>query len=178
MEQPAEPGFIYVLTHSSRPNEFKIGVTTQKVENRVAQHNSNFSKIAGQIVKETGEKWRLQEYHPVSDIYTAEAAFWGATGIADIPYRNGVEIFPMDEKTLHFGLIAARNSKFVSRKKKKPKYNRDWMIRELEGTGISHIGQRFNHAQHTYFQCEHGHTFKAIPRMLASNKRCPECKGQ
>ena len=176
MEQSAKPGFIYVLTHPSKPNEFKIGVTTQKVEKRLAQHNSNYSEIAGQIVKETGVKWQLREYYPVSDIYTAESDFWSATGIADIPYRNGVEIFPMDEKTLHIGLKAARNAGIVSRIKKKPKYTRDWMIKELEGTGISHIGQRFNHVQYTEFQCEHGHIFKAIPRILANNKWCPECK--
>lgn len=178
MEQSAKPGFIYVLTHSSMPNEFKIGVTTQKVEKRVAQHNSNYSELAGQIVKETGEKWQLQEYHPVLDIYTAEAAFWGTTGIADIPYRNGVEIFHMDDKQLQAGLKAARNAGVVSRVKKKPKYNRAWMVGELKGTGISHIGQRFNHVQYTDFQCEYGHVFKAIPRMLANNKWCPVCKGQ
>jgi predicted GIY-YIG superfamily endonuclease len=178
MNLSAKPGLIYVLTHSSMREVFKVGVTAQKVEKRLAQHNSNYSQVVGQVVKETGIKWEIKEYHPVSDIYTAEAVFWAATGIADIPYRNGVELFPMDEKTLRIGIEAAKNSGVASRIKKKAKYDRDWMAGELEGSGISHVGQRFNHVQYTEFKCEHGHVFKAIPRILANNKWCPVCKGK
>ena len=171
MKHTIKPGFIYVLTHSSRPNNYKIGVTTQKVEKRLVQHNSNYSEIAGQIVKETGVKWEMKEYQPVPDIYYAEAAFWGATGIADIPYRNGVEIFPMDWKTMQIGLNAAQKAgvRPLPKKSDKPVHNREWMIRELEGTGITLIGSRFNHIQYTEFQCDKGHIFRAIPRLLVNN---------
>ncbi|MBW7991928.1 MAG: GIY-YIG nuclease family protein [Planctomycetes bacterium] len=177
MKHTTKPGFIYVLTHPSRPKDYKIGVTTQKVEKRLAQHNSNYSEIAGQIVKETGVKWELKEYHSVPDIYYAEAAFWGATGIADIPYRYGVEIFPMDWKTVQAGLNAAMKAGVRPPPKKPVRlvHNREWMIRELEGTGITLVGPRFNHIQYTEFQCDKGHTFRAIPRLLANNKSCPVC---
>ncbi len=174
----AKPGHIYVLTHPSRPGEYKIGVTTQKVEKRLSQHNTNYSKIAGQIVKETGLRWELKEYHPVADIYFAEGAFWGATGIADIPYRYGIEIFPMDWNTVQVGLNAAKKAGVRPQQPEIPDklvHNREWMIRELEGTGLTLIGSKFNHIQYTEFQCEKGHIFRAIPRLLANDKSCPEC---
>ncbi|MCG7887119.1 MAG: GIY-YIG nuclease family protein [Candidatus Thiodiazotropha taylori] len=180
MKHATKPGFIYVLTHPSIPGEYKIGVTTQKVEKRLAQHNTKYSEIAGQIVKETGQKWELKEYHPVEDIYHAENEFWSATGIADIPYRGGVEIFPMDWLTVEAGLNAAKNAGVRPPPKSPGKlvHNREWMIKELEGTGITLIGQKFNHIQYTEFRCAKGHVFRAIPRILANNKTCPICDSE
>ncbi len=87
-----KPGYIYVLVHPSDPTLVKVGRTTQKLERRIAQHNTDHAKIAGQIVKESGQKWELKEYIEVPDPVHAEAAFWGATGLADVPYRGGVEV--------------------------------------------------------------------------------------
>ena len=180
MKHTTKPGFIYVLIHPSMPGEYKIGVTTQEVEKRLAQHNTSYSKIAGQVVKDTGQKWELKTYHPVEDIYYAENAFWGATGIADIPYRGGVEIFPMEWGTVEKGLSAAKNAGVRPSPKNPDKlvHNREWMVKELLGTGIILIGERFNHIQYTEFQCGKGHVFKAIPRILANDKSCPVCNAE
>ena len=162
------------------PGEYKIGVTTQKVEKRLLQHNTNYSKIAGQVVKDTGHKWELKEYHSVEDVYYAENAFWGATGVADIPYRGGVEIFPMDWEAVERGLNAAKNAgvRPLPTESSKLVHNREWMEKELVGTGIKLIGERFNHIQYTEFQCVKGHVFRAIPRILANNKLCPVCNAE
>ena len=78
-------GYIYVLVHPSDPGLYKIGVTTRTLEQRLAEHNSDFNEYTGQVVKETGQKWRIKEFHKVPDVYWAEKAFWGATPFADIP---------------------------------------------------------------------------------------------
>lgn len=57
-----KPGYIYVLTHPSDPNLYKIGVTVLEPTKRLSQHNSDFSRAAGRVVKETGQKWELKEY--------------------------------------------------------------------------------------------------------------------
>lgn len=122
-------------------------------------------------------KWELKEYYPVPDIYYAENVFWGSTGIADIPYRYGVEIFPMDWQTVQVGLNAAIKAGVRPKLKKqdKPVHNRNWMIKILDGTGINLVGNKFNHVHYTEFQCDKGHVFRAIPRQLANNISCPEC---
>ena len=120
------------------------------------------------------------QHHPVEDIYYAENEFWGATGIADIPYRGGVEIFPMDWKTVEIGLNAAKNAG-VRPPPKNPDnlvHNREWMIKELEGTNITLIGEKFHYIQNTVFLCDKGHTFRAIPRILANKKSCPVCNSE
>ena len=71
-----KPAHIYVLTHSSNPNLYKVGVTIRDPKVRLAQHNSDFTKAAGRVVQETGQEWVLKEFHPVDDPYWAEKAFW------------------------------------------------------------------------------------------------------
>ena len=98
-----KPGYIYVLTHPSSPNLYKIGVTIREPRQRLAQHNGDYSKVAGRVVKETGQKWELKEYHAVPDPYWAESAFWRTTPFPDIPYRYGVEIETMDWEQVQRG---------------------------------------------------------------------------
>src|SRR4051812_46003861 len=105
-------GYLYVLVHPSDPDLFKIGVTILRPEKRLAQHNSQYEKYAGKVVKETGQKWELKTYIPVPDPYHAENAFWGATWVADIPFRGGVEIFKMDWATVQAGLDAAKKAAY------------------------------------------------------------------
>lgn len=62
-----KPGYIYVLAHPSDPLLVKIGRTTRKPEERLAEHNSNYEELTGRIVKETGQKWELKEYFAVPD---------------------------------------------------------------------------------------------------------------
>jgi T5orf172 domain-containing protein len=90
-------GYLYVLVHPSDPDLYKIGVTILHPEERLAQHNRHYEEHAGQIVKETGQKWDLKTYITVSDPYWAEGAFWAATPFADIPYR-GFHSFKLREK--------------------------------------------------------------------------------
>lgn len=177
MTKEAKAGYIYVLTHPSLPNEYKIGVTTRTVEEKLAQDNTNYSKIAGQIVKDTGLKWILKEYYPVDDIYYAKSAFWSGTGIADIPFRGGVDICSMDSKTLQVGLNAAKSVGIRPKPKQSSKqiHNREWMIGVLQHTGIKLVGDKFNHIQYADFECSRGHVFRAIPRIIARHKSCPEC---
>ncbi|MHC4329934.1 MAG: GIY-YIG nuclease family protein [Planctomycetota bacterium] len=179
MKHTTKPGFIYVLTHSSRPKDYKIGVTTQKIEKRLTQHNSNYSEIAGQIVKETGVKWELKEYHSVPDIYYAEAAFWGATGIADIPYQYGVEIFPMDWKTVQAGLNAAKKAGVRPGPGPLPDhvYAYTASIRKrLEGRGITLLGYvRSIISGKANFRCSNGHEWRTTPSLVGEGQGCPEC---
>ena len=75
-------GYLYVLVHPSDPDLYKIGVTILHPEKRLAQHNSQFDKYAGQVVKETGQKWEIKKFIAVPDPYWAEKVFWGATPIS------------------------------------------------------------------------------------------------
>ena len=103
-------GYLYILTHPSNPNLYKVGQTTCKPEERLAQHNSNYSEYAGQIVKETGQKWKLKTYISVPDPYWAETVFWGATPFADVPYRKGIEVEKMEWKWVQADLDAVKKA--------------------------------------------------------------------
>jgi hypothetical protein len=101
-------GFIYVLTHPSDPNLYKIGVTIRDPMKRLAQHNHDFTKAAGRIVEETGQKWELKEYHLVPDPYWAESVFWGNTHLADIPFLGGTEVHKLEWREIEKALSAAK----------------------------------------------------------------------
>jgi hypothetical protein len=62
-------GYLYVLVNPSEPILHKIGVKIHPPEKRLAQHNRQFDKYAGQIVKETGQEWVLKTYVSVDDPY-------------------------------------------------------------------------------------------------------------
>jgi hypothetical protein len=170
-------GYLYVLVHPSDPDLYKIGVTILHPEKRLAQHNSQYEKYAGKTVKETGQKWQLKKYIAVPDPYHAEKAFWGATWVADIPFRGGVEIFKMDWATVQAGLDAAENAgvRLPPAPRTKPMHDREWMIDQLEGTGITIVDRYRGFARHIEFQCAKGHVFKEIPGVLRLFKSCPCC---
>lgn len=92
---PARPGYLYVLTHPSDPNLYKIGVTVLRPEERMAQHNSQLEKAAGRMVEQAGQKWELKTFIKVPDPYWAETVFWGATGLADLPGGITIEVRQM-----------------------------------------------------------------------------------
>jgi hypothetical protein len=100
-------GYIYVLVHPSDPDLYKIGVTTRKPEQWLAEHNSNYDEYTGKIVKETDQKWKLKEYHAVPDPYYAEKAFWAHTPLADIPDLGGIEVGKMKWEWVQNALDAA-----------------------------------------------------------------------
>ena len=98
-------GFLYILRHPDRTftkfglrgeeHLFKIGVTTRTLKVRLKQHNTDFTKVAGMVVQETGRLWEVQEVYSVQDVYLAERIFWGNSPFADMPFLGGVEVMPM-----------------------------------------------------------------------------------
>lgn len=172
-----KPGFLYVLTHPSDPDLYKIGVTVLQPEKRLAQHNREFKKHAGRIVKETGQKWELKTFIAVPDPYHAEGAFWGATWIGDIPYRGGVEVVKLDWKSIQKGLEAAEKvgMRPPPPPRTYPTRNHDWMVKELEGSGIAMTERYQGLVRYTEFRCDKGHVFKESAGLFVNYKTCPCC---
>lgn len=170
-----KPGYIYVLVHPSDSTLFKVGRTTQKLERRIAQHNSDYTQIAGQMVKETGQKWELMEYIEVPDPVYAEAAFWGATGLTDVPYRQGIEVERMELGMVRAGLDAAQKAGVRLPPRPGLVKNREWMLEQLEGTGITMVGHYRGLLTFAEFECEEGHTFRESPGLVANFESCPLC---
>jgi hypothetical protein len=170
-------GYLYVLVHPSDPDLYKIGVTILQPEKRLAQHNRLYEEYAGRIVKETGQKWELRTYIAVPDVYWAERAFWGATPFPEIPFREGVEVERMEWQLVLKGLDAAVKAGIrpPPTPPVRPVRNRDWMLKQLEGSGISMIGRYCGLVTGVEFQCENGHVFKESPGLLANKKSCPCC---
>ncbi|VBB06524.1 Hypothetical protein LUCI_1760 [Lucifera butyrica] len=172
-------GYLYVLVHPSDPDLYKIGITTRKPEVRLAQHNSNYEEYTGQIVKETGQKWQLKEYISVPDPAHAEAAFWGATGLADIPFRQGIEVEKMEWKWVQAGLDAAKKAGV----RPLPKPLSDWvyaytawMNKRLEGRDITLVGYvRSMVSGKATFRCSNGHVWRTRCTYVAEGGGCPQC---
>jgi hypothetical protein len=170
-------GYLYVLVHPSDPYLYKIGVTIKTPKQRLAEHNTVYTELTGRIVKETGQKWELKEYIAVPDPYWAEAVFWGATGIADMPGGATIEVQKMEWKWVQAGLEAVKKAgvRPGPRPRFGPVRNREWMINQLEGTGITMIGRYRGLVTGVEFQCEKGHVFKESAGLIANRKSCPCC---
>jgi len=172
-------GYIYVLVHPSDPDFYKIGITTRKPEQRLAQHNSDYTQQTGLIVKETGQKWELKEYHAVPDPYWAERVFWGTTPFADIPYRYGVEVERMDWEQVQIGLDAAKKAGVRPGPEPLPDhvYAYTASIRKrLEGRGITLLGYvRSIISGKANFRCSNGHEWRTTPMHVGEGQGCPEC---
>lgn len=172
-----KPGYLYVLGHPSDPELYKIGVTILHPEERLAQHNSHYEEYAGKVVKETGKKWELKTYIPVPDPYFAEAVFWEATGFGLFPGGVTVEIQKMEWSRVQMGLDAAKRA--GARPPPRPRFgplrNREWMLQQLEGSGIIMISPYRGLVTGMEFQCEKGHVFKESPGVVANRKSCPCC---
>lgn len=174
-----KPGYLYVLVHPSDPDLYKVGQTTRHPEQRLAEHNSDYKKYAGQIVKATGQRWQLKTYFAVPDPYWAEAAFWAATPLADIPFRGGIEVEKMEWEWVQAGLAAAKNAG-VRRPAKPflPDYvlaYTAWMRKRLEGRGIALVGHVRSKFGKSNFQCSNGHEWRTIPLNVAEGEGCPHC---
>ncbi len=177
MESDIKSGYLYVLVHPSDPTLYKIGVTVLDPEQRLSQHNHQLEKYVGRIVKETGQKWELKTYIPVADPYWAERKFWAATPLADMPFLLGVEVQTMEWNWVQAGLDAAMAAGVRTRSLQKGKAvkNHDWMVNQLEGTGITMIERYRGLVTGMEFQCGKGHVFKESASVLASRKSCPCC---
>ena len=154
-------GYLYVLVHPSDPDLYKVGQTTRLPQERLVEHNSDYSKHAGRIVKETGQKWELKTYIAVPDPIWAEAVFWDATGLADIPFRGGIEVARIERKLVQAALKAAKKAGVRPPPKPLPDYvyaNTAWMKKRLEGRGIILIGRvNSKTSGRNNFQCSNGH---------------------
>lgn len=174
-----KPGYIYVLIHPSDPNLYKIGVTVLAPTKRLTQHNSDFSRAAGRIVKETGQKWELKEYHSVPDPYHAESAFWNTTPYPLFMGYDGVEIERMSWEEVYRGLEAAKKAGH----RPPPKAFPNWvyfytasMKRRLQGRGITLLGYvRSMCSGKSDFLCICDHKWRTTPKRVAEGEGCPKC---
>jgi hypothetical protein len=174
-----QAGFLYVLTHPSDPNLYKVGQSTRHPSERLAEHNTRYEEYAGKVVKETGQNWELKTYISVPDVYWAETTFWGYTGLADLPYRFGIEIAQLDWKTVQGGLEAAE--KAGNRPPPGPVADHvyaygAWMKKRLKGRGITLLGHvRSKSSGRSDFRCDNGHEWRTTPNDVAEGEGCPEC---
>jgi hypothetical protein len=112
----------------------------------------------------------------VADTYWAERAFWSATHFPDIPYRGGIEVEKMEWQLLQKGLDAAGKAGVrTGPLRAKPVRDSDWMLEQLEGTGIVMLGRYSGLVRGIEFQCERGHVFRESPGVVANRKSCPCC---
>ncbi len=172
-------GFLYVLSHPSDPNLYKVGQTTRHPNDRLQEHNNRLEEYAGKVVKETGRNWELKTYIAVLDVYWAEASFWGSTGLSDMPFRGGVEIANLDWQTVQVGLLAAEKAGL----RPPPGPVADhvyaygaWMKKRLKGRGIALLGHvRSKGSGKSDFRCDSGHEWRTTPNDVAEGAGCPEC---
>lgn len=173
-----KPGYIYVLVHPSIPDLFKIGQTTRHPEERLAEHNSNYNEYTGQIVKKTGRKWELKEYYAVPDPSWAETVFWNATGLSDIPFRQGIEIEKMSWKLVQQGLEAAKKAGIRPQQKLFPDHvyaYTVWMKKRLKGRGITLVGLVTSRSGKATFRCSNGHEWRTRSTYVGEGEGCPLC---
>ena len=174
-----KPGYIYVLTHPSDPKLYKVGVTIREPLVRMAQHNSDLTKAAGRIVKETGQEWQLKEFHPVEDPYWAEKAFWSQIPQSAIPYRGGVEVEIMSWEEVCVGLAAAKDAGMRPESSAIPAYETAHNVsvkKRLVGRGITLLGHvKSIVSGRNDFQCSNGHQWRTRPKLVMEGEGCPEC---
>ena len=172
-------GYIYVLVHPSDPDLYKIGITIREPEQRLSQHNSDYTQLTGCVVNETGQKWELKEFHAVPDPYWAEYVFWGTTPFADIPYRYGIEVERMDWAQVQKGLEVAKKAGVRPSQGSVPDhvYAYTASIRKrLEGRGITLLGYvKSIISGKANFRCSNGHEWRTTPSLVGEGQGCPEC---
>ena len=171
-------GYLYVLVHPSDPNLYKIGQTTRHPEERLAEHNCNYQEYTGQIVKKTGQEWKLKTYIAVSDPSWAETVFWGATPFADIPFRQGIEVEKMEWKLVQAGLAAVEKADVRPPPKPLPDWvyaYTAWMKKRLEGRDITLVGHVTSRSGKATFRCSSGHKWRTRSACVAEGEGCPQC---
>lgn len=168
-------GYLYILGHPSDPNLVKIGHTTRDLEKVVALHNGDYTKRAGQIVKETGQKWALKEYIAVPDPAFAKAVFWETTAQHALRGHEDVTRMQWDEVQMCLDVAKNAGTRPSPKPRTGPVRNREWMIKQLEGTGITMIGSYRGLVTGVEFECANGHEFKRSAGVIAYNPSCPLC---
>lgn len=172
-------GYLYVLVHPSDPNLYKIGQTTQDPIKRLTQHNTNYKKYAGQLVKETGQKWEIKTYVEVPDPYWAEFVFWKSTPLADVPFLGGIEVQKMEWEWVKKGLEAAKNAGLRPPPMPLPDHVYSytaWMRKRLHGRDINLLGYVRSWVSGTAtFRCRNDHMWKTRVQYVAEGEGCPLC---
>ena len=169
-------GYIYVLVHPPDPDLYKIGITTRKPEQRLAQHNSDYTQRTGEIVKETGQKWELKKYIAVPDPAYAKAVFWETTSLHPLRGKEDVTRMRWDEVQMCLNVAKKAGTRPPPKPRTGPVRNREWMIKQLEGTGITMIGSYRGLVTGVEFECEKGHVFNKSAGVVAYGKSCPLCR--
>ena len=171
-------GYLYVLIHPSDPDLYKVGQTTRHPEERLVEHNDDYEEYSGQIVKETGQKWELKTYIAVPDPYWAEAVFWRATPLADIPFRRGIETERMEWEWVQAGLEAAKKAGVRPPRKPLPDHVYAYtaeMKKRLEGRGITLVGHVTSRSGKATFRCSNDHEWRTRSAYVANGEGCPQC---
>ena len=172
-------GYLYVLIHPSKPNLYKVGRTTTHPNDRLGQHNGDFQKYAGQIVKETGQKWELKTFIPVPDPTWAESIFWQALPLTlRRGFQNGIEIQTMEWDWVQEGLNAARKAGVRLPPKPVPDYVYEytaWMKKRLQDRDLTLIGLVKSKSGKSSFKCCNDHEWRALSRKVAEGEGCPTC---
>lgn len=180
-------GFLYILTHPSNKNLLKIGITRRDPYKRLKEHNNQYDKALGKIVKDTGQLWEMEKYFEVEDVYLAEHVFWKRSPLTELPYSFSNELLDIShlgpqwvEEGLEVALQAgARKNPFIAPvPKQKPKRGTEWIKKQLVGTGIKPVKGYGNGVVKVWFRCELGHEFKIGAYRLVGGyqpKRRPVC---
>lgn len=186
-------GFLYVLSHPSNPNLLKIGVTRRSPEIRLKEHNTQFDKEAGKIVRETGQLWEISEVIDVDDVYLAEHEFWKRPPLTELPYSFTNELLflsegtDLDQRWVQEGLKMAKAAGVRKNPLHPPIYKpvakrgSKWVEANLEGSGISPVKGIGNGMTKVWFECREGHAFKISGYALIGGYKllrkpsCPVC---
>lgn len=180
-------GFIYVLTHPSDPYLIKVGMTTRSPQIRLKEHNTQFDKVAGKVVKTTGQKWIIKEFFAVEDTYNAESAFFRRSPLIETPYALNDELLKLDDKYITWdwvnkGLEAARSSGIrkdtsqAPNPNPKPKKGAQWIEAQLKGSRLRAVKGYGNGITKVAFECPKGHIFKISGHSLVRFPFCPVCE--
>lgn len=125
------------------------------------------------------QKWELKTYIAVPDTNWAETVFWGATGVAEVPYRGGIEVARMEWKRVQAGLEAVKSAGVRPPPRPLPDHVYAYTAsvkKRLEGRGITLIGHvKSKISGRNNFQCSNGHVWRTIPNNVAEGEGCPQC---
>lgn len=185
-----KPGFIYVLIHPSDPNLIKVGMTTRKPKVRLKEHNTQFDKAAGRIVRDTGQDWVIKEFFTVKDVYNAESVFYDrgplnfpAFGIGRGDRTEIIKLIDGGGITWDWvqeGLELAksigvrRDTSQPPKPKPKPKKGSEWIKNQLKDSGLKPL-KGFGGIQKVEWMCSEGHIFKLDGSTLVRFPFCPIC---
>lgn len=173
-----KPGYIYVLTHPSDPDLYKVGITILDPKIRLNQHNRDLDRLAGSFVRETGQKWKLKEFHPVPDPYNAEKAFWNAMPFVDFPLMGNGEVVRLSWEHIEIGLEAARKAgvRYQPPPLSADLVANDRLVREqLAKRNIRLLGKLKTDNSYNTFVCGNGHRWRMQHTLVLDGKGCLIC---